>query len=131
MTLDVTSWHVLAEELPHQLGDLVAVGFQGEVAGVEQVELQRLQVALVRLGPGGGEDLVVLAPDDQHRRLVLAEVLLPLRVERRVAAVAQEQVELDLVVALAVEQELVVGRAVGADEFGSFTQCVYCHLVAS
>ena len=123
---------MLAEELPHQLGDLVAVRFQGEVAGVEQVELQRLQVRLVRLGPGGREDLVVLAPGDQHRRLVLAEVLLPLRVQRRVAAVAQEQVELDLVVPLAVEQELVVGRAVRADtSSGFFTPCVYCHLVAS
>ena len=53
-------------------------GFQGEVAGVEQVKLQRLEVALVRLGPGGRENLVVLAPRDQHRRLVLAKILLPL-----------------------------------------------------
>ena len=80
--------------------------------------LQRLQVALVRLGPGGREDLIVLAPGDQHRRLVLAEILLPLRIQRRVAAVAEEQVELDLVVALAVKQELVVGRPVRADQFG-------------
>src|SRR5947209_8533755 len=66
--------HVLAEELPHQPGDGVALGLQGEMAGVEQVVLQRLQVPFVRLGPGGREDLVILAPRDQHRRLVRAEV---------------------------------------------------------
>src|SRR4029077_7594153 len=67
--------HVLAEELPHQFGDLVAVRFEGEVAGIQQVELQRLQVPLVRLRPLSREDLVVLAPGDEHRRLVLSEVL--------------------------------------------------------
>src|SRR5262245_31921833 len=108
---------VLAEELAHQPSDGIALGLQGEVAGVEQVVRERLQVALVRLGAGGREDLVVLPPGDQHRRLVLAEVLLPLRVQRRVATVAEEQVELDLVVARTVEQELVVGWSVGADEF--------------
>jgi hypothetical protein len=30
---------VFAEEISHQLGNLVAVGFQGEVPGVEQVKL--------------------------------------------------------------------------------------------
>ena len=91
-----------------------------KMPGVEQVELQRLQIPLVRLGPGGREDRIVLSPRDQHRRLVLPEILLPRRVQRRVAAIAQEQVELDLVVAFAVKQELVVGRAVRADELGVF-----------
>jgi len=49
---------------------------------------------------------------------VFAEVFLPLRVQRRVTAVAEEQVELNLVVPLAVEKELVVGRPIRADEFG-------------
>src|SRR5438874_2739256 len=79
--------HMLAEEVAHQPGDGVTLGLQGEMAGVEQVVLQRLQVALVRLGPGSREDLVVLAPGDEHWRLVRAEVLLPMWVERRVAAV--------------------------------------------
>jgi len=42
---------VLVEDVQHVLGDQVAVLFEREVAGVEQVELQRLQVALVGLGP--------------------------------------------------------------------------------
>src|SRR5258708_916585 len=89
-TLRLLFAHVLAEERAHQPGDLVAIRLQGEVAGVEQVVLQRLQVALVRLGPGGWKDLVVLSPGDQHRWLMLAEILLPLRIQRRVVAVAEE-----------------------------------------
>src|SRR5262245_14252924 len=96
-----------AEEVSHEPSDQVAVAFQREVPGVEQVELYHLEVSLVRLGPGRRKDLVVPAPHNQHRRLVLPEVLLPSRVERRVTAVAQEQVELDLVVALAIQQVLV------------------------
>src|SRR5678815_1374779 len=103
VSLDLLLGHMLAKELSYQLGDLVAIRFQGEVAGVEQTVFQRLQVALVSLGPGGREDLVVLPPGDQHRRLVLAEVLLPRRVQRRIAAVAEEQVELDLPIAYVIE----------------------------
>jgi len=47
---------------------------------------------------------------------MLSEVLLPRRIEGWVTAVAEKQVELDLVVSLAVEQELVLGRSVWADE---------------
>ena len=39
---------------------------------VQQVELQVLQIALVRMRAVGREDVVVLAPDKQGRRLVLA-----------------------------------------------------------
>src|SRR5262245_65154081 len=109
---------VPAEEVSHEPSDQVPVAFQREVAGVEQVELYRLEVSLVRLGTGRRKDLVVGAPHNQHRRLVLPEVLLPLRVERRVTPVAQEQVELDLVVALVIQQILVRGPAVRRDELG-------------
>jgi len=39
------------------------------MAGVEQVKPGIGQVAPVRMGTVGGEDLVVLAPDEQGRRL--------------------------------------------------------------
>src|SRR3954451_25294822 len=48
---------------------------------------------------------------------MLAKILLPFRIERRIAAIAEEQIELDFVVTLAVKQELIVGRAIGADQF--------------
>ena len=94
---------MLTEELPHHLGDRVAFGFQSKVAGIDQVVLDRLEVALVRFGPGGGEDRVVFTPRDQHRRLMRTEIFLPFRVQRRVAAVVEEQVELNFVVPLSVE----------------------------
>lgn len=56
---------VLAEELPHQLGNLIAVGLQREMPGVEKVVVQSLQVTLLGLRALGREDLVVLPPGDQ------------------------------------------------------------------
>src|SRR6266481_9160513 len=41
---------VPAEEVSHEPSDQVPFAFQREVAGVEQVELYRLEVSLVRLG---------------------------------------------------------------------------------
>src|SRR6185312_13895540 len=81
---------VLSQEFTHEAGDLVPVLLQGEVAGVEQVKFQVVEIPLVGMGPFGRENLVVLAPDDQRRRLVLAEIRLPLRIQGRVAAVAEE-----------------------------------------
>src|SRR5262249_6287879 len=97
--------HMLAEQISQVRSDFIAIRFQSEVASVEQVELQRLQVAFVRLCPLSRKDLVVPAPDDQHRGLVLAEIRLPLRIQRRIAAVTQEQVELYFVVPRPVEQK--------------------------
>src|SRR5687768_16564194 len=94
--------NVLREEFTHQLGDFLSTGFQSEVTGVEQMELERLQISLVGLSTSGREDFIVLAPRNQHGRLVLTEIFLPLGIERRVAAVAEDQVKLDLVVAFAV-----------------------------
>jgi hypothetical protein len=65
------------------------------------------------VGTLGREDDVVGAPRDQRRRLVLAQPLLHRRVERRVDAVIEEGVELDLVVAGSVEQSLVNDPVVG------------------
>ena len=70
-----------SQELSHETGDLIAVFFQGEVSGVEQMKLQILQIFLVCLGAGSGEDLIVLSPDDEPRRLVLTEVVLPFLVQ--------------------------------------------------
>jgi hypothetical protein len=50
---------VLAEEVPHQVGDLVAVLLERDVAGVEQVKLQIRQVFLICLSASGGGDLIV------------------------------------------------------------------------
>src|SRR3546814_6624397 len=77
-----------------------------DLAGVEEVELDVLEVLPIALGEVTREQRVVVAPDHQGRRLVLAEQRLPLRIERDVVAVVVEQRELDRLVAGAVEQVL-------------------------
>src|SRR5260370_37120669 len=86
---------VLPHELPHEVGDPVAVFLQGEVAGVEQMVLDSFQVLLVRLGPCGREDRVVLAPHDEGGRLVLAEGFVPAAVRARGASDTSETARTD------------------------------------
>ena len=80
------------------------------MAGVEKVQFCIGQISQIGCCAIRREDLVVLAPDDQRRRLALAEERLEFRVERNVRPVVEKEVELNLVVALAVEQELIVSR---------------------
>jgi hypothetical protein len=54
-------------------------------------------VASERLGTARQEEGIVLSPHRQERGLVRPEVLLECRVERDVALVVAEQVQLDLV----------------------------------
>lgn len=74
---------------------------------VQQHQLQILDVAFVRLRAGLDEDLVVLAPDGQDRDLAVAEILLESRVQSHVGGVVLEQADLDLGLALALQQRVV------------------------
>ena len=56
-----------AEELANALGDELAFLFEGEVSGVEQVDLGLGEIRQVRARAVRTEDLVVLAPGDQRR----------------------------------------------------------------
>jgi hypothetical protein len=75
---------MFVEEVRHVTCDLAAIFFKSEVAGVEQMEFEVLQVAFVGLRSFSREDRIVFAPDDQRRRLVVTEVCLPLAVQGRV-----------------------------------------------
>src|SRR5262249_562294 len=75
---------LFVEEALHVTRDLVSIFFEREVAGVDQMEFEVLQVAFVGLRSFSREDRIVFAPNDQRRRLVLTEVCLPLVVEGRV-----------------------------------------------
>lgn len=86
-----------------QAGNLVAVGLQGKMSSVEKMEVDVFDVTTIGFRTCGWEDLIVLAPHDEHGRLVLAEVLLPLWVERWIATIAQEQIELDLIVPFTIQ----------------------------
>jgi hypothetical protein len=76
-----------------QLRDLGCVRGQREVAGIEQVKLGARNIRQVGTGAVGDEELVVGAPGDQRRRLVLTQVGVPARVQREVARLVVDQVE--------------------------------------
>src|SRR5262249_34711516 len=106
---------VFCEEIADVSCDQVAVLFQREVTGVEQVELQVLQITFVRFRARRRKNEIVFSPHDQRRRLVLTEVSLPLRVKWRGRAVVVEELQLNIVVAGAIELILVGSPRVGAD----------------
>src|SRR5579862_4137814 len=77
--------------------NLRGVGFQREMSGIEEAHARLRQVALERLGTRRQEERIVLAPHREEGRLVRAEIALEGRVERDVALVVAEQVELRLI----------------------------------
>ena len=116
---------MLTEEFPHQPGDRRSLFFQGKMSCIKQMELQLVQIPFVGIRSGSRENLVVLAPDDQCRRLILSQILLPLGIERGIAAIAVKQCELDFLVAGSVEQGLYVPPCIRADRFDvAHTRCV-------
>src|SRR6266853_3525408 len=82
-------------ERPDERRNLVAMILQGEVTGVEHVQLRILEITLKRARPFLGEDRVVRSPHDERWRLILAQILVPPRVLFDVGPVIVEQVELN------------------------------------
>src|SRR5215831_6220444 len=78
------------KEIADKRDHFVCFVFERKMPGVDQVKLDLGQVALVGVSAVGREDLVVLAPDDQRRRLVLPEIGLHLRIKRQIAAIVVE-----------------------------------------
>src|SRR5271166_402751 len=76
--------------------DLGRVGLQREMAGVKEADHGVGDIAFERLGARRQEERIVPAPHCEERRPVVAEVLLEGRIERDVALVVAEQVELQL-----------------------------------
>src|SRR5690242_19134738 len=101
-----------SEKVADDRGDLGRMAFQREVAGLEQVNLGIRIVALVGVRAGGQEKWIVLAPDREKRRPAGADVVLEFGIERDIALIIAEQIELDLVVAGAGEQRGVQGPGV-------------------
>src|SRR5260370_11171538 len=81
--------------------------FEGEVSGVEEWDDGGGNVTLERLGAGRQEKRVVLSPSCQKRRLVLAKIGLKFGIERDVALVVAEEVELHVISARSCEIEVV------------------------
>jgi hypothetical protein len=87
--------------------DLLGMGREREMAGVEQMEFGVRQVGQVRASSVSDEVLVMSAPGDQRRGLLFAQVGLPRGVERDVVPVVVEQVEHHLIAPREFEEVLV------------------------
>src|SRR5262249_14814763 len=84
-------------EVANSPRDVFAVRLQREVTGVEETNHRLRDIALERLGSGRKEERVVLAPHSQQRWLVRPEVFLERWVERDIALIVAEEVELHFI----------------------------------
>src|SRR5262245_54968531 len=92
--------------------------FQREMAGVDEADDGPGHVAFERLGTGREEERIVPAPDRQEGWLVRSEVLLEGGVERDVALVVAEQVQLNLIRTGTGQVEVVERITIGRDGRG-------------
>src|SRR5271156_2211374 len=99
-------WSDRFQEAANFRRDLRGMSLQREMSGIEEPHARIRHVALERLGARRQEERIVLAPHREAGRLVRAEVALEGRVERDVALVVAEQVELQLMRAGAGEIEI-------------------------
>src|SRR6476620_8741427 len=97
----------LPEKFSDTLRDKLARILKGEVARVDQVQLCVRNVPLVGLRSFHGEEWIVRSPDDEHARLFGSEVLVPAVVKCDIRLIVVKKLELNGVVARAVEKELV------------------------
>src|SRR5262245_14166262 len=81
--------------------------FQREVTGIEEAHISVGHVPFECLGTGWQEEGIVLAPSCQKRRLVLAKIGLEFGIQRDVALVVAEEVELHFISARSCEIEVV------------------------
>ena len=84
------------DESLDESGDIVGGGVQGEVATIDDVDFGFRDIAAIGLRLGGVEGRLILTPDHQQARLVLAHPRLPFRVGIDVGAVVVEEVALNV-----------------------------------
>src|SRR5262252_4432545 len=104
-----TSMSLGQEKIADGARYFVAMRLKREVAGVKKVHLSVRDVAFERFRTRRQKERIVLAPCGQKRRLVFAQIVLEFRIERDVALVVAEEIELNLVRARA-RQIIVVER---------------------
>src|SRR3984885_1080633 len=85
------------------------------MAGVKEANPRTGNVAPEGLGAGRQKERIVFAPRRQQWRLVGAEVVLESRIERNVALVVAEQIQLDLIGSGARQTEVVQRQPVRRD----------------
>ena len=88
---------LLLQEISDAFGDLTGMSFQRKVAGVEEADDCIWNIALERIGAGWKKERVVLTPGHKKRRLMGAEVVLKFRIERDIALIIAEEIQLDFI----------------------------------
>src|SRR5262249_4092341 len=82
------------QEIADDLADLARMRLQREVTGIEEADDGGWHVALERLRARRQEERIVPAPHGEERWFEVSEIVLEFRIERDVALVVAEQVEL-------------------------------------
>jgi len=114
--ISISSWILARQELPHALRDLLGVRFQREMSRVEELNYGGRIVVCEGLRASRQEKGIVLPPYGQKRRFICPKVLLEGRVERNVALVVTEEIQLNFIRSGSCEVEVVEILAVGRDK---------------
>ena len=91
-------------ELTYQCGDLVGCGIQGEMTSIENVDFGLRHIFSVSFRLAGIEREIVLTPDYQQTRLLLAHPCLPFRVGVDIRSIIVEKVALNIGLAGLIEK---------------------------
>ncbi len=102
-------WQLAGQEVADDRRDLRALAFQRKMAGVEQMDFGVRVVVFEGLSAGRQEERIVLAPYREERGPPGPDVLLKFGIERDIALVVAEQIELDLVISGSGEERRVDG----------------------
>jgi hypothetical protein len=83
------------------------------VPGIQKAHFRFRYVALERFRARRDEERIVLAPDREEARLVLAEIRLERGIQRHIAAVIEQQIQLDIACARPCQIVVVQRVAIG------------------
>ena len=102
-----------ADEASYQCGDFVGRRVQREMPGVENVNFGVRHIPAIGFGLGGSERKVVLPPDHEQARLLLAHPRLPSRVGFHVGPIVVKKIALNVGLPRLVEKSELVGPQIG------------------
>src|SRR6476646_2878334 len=104
-------------ELTYQCGHLVGCGIEREMARIENVDFCLGYIFSVAFWFTGIERKIVLAPDHQQTRLLLAHPRLPFRISFHICSVVIEQVALNIGLAGLIEKVEFISPEIGVIAF--------------
>jgi hypothetical protein len=99
------------------LSDHLSIFLQSKVPAIEQVQFKSLEIALKGIGSLWAEKRIIFAPDHERRRLMLAKVGMPFRIEPQVRWIVVQQFQLDEIIAWTIQEGLIHRPGVGTDRF--------------